>query len=205
MKKESLGYVVIFTFVVCALFVFVLAAANQFTKAQATANREFTEKAAVLDALGIAWNDKAQAASIYDAQVTRIDGSSPRAYRSTIDGTEYLAVEQSGAGLWGTITIILAATPDAGRIRGIQLIAQNETPGLGGRIGEAWFLSQFRGEKSDGGVRVATGAESKGTGDTNPDNGVLDGVSGASRTSSAFEAIVNNALKRVRAVAGGTL
>lgn len=205
MKKESSGYVVFFTFVACALFVLVLAAANEFTKPLATANREFTEKAAVLDALGIAWKDKAQAGSLYDSQVTRIESSSPRAYRSTIDGTEYLAVEQSGAGLWGTITIILAATPDASRIRGIQLITQNETPGLGGRIEEAWFLGQFRGERADAGVRIATGAESKGTGDADPDNGVLDGVSGASRTSSAFEAIVNDALKRVRAVAGGSL
>ena len=102
------------------------------------------------------------------------------------------------------ITIILAADPEATRIRGIQIVAQNETPGLGGRIEEAWFLNQFKGEKTaNQKIRIAVGAESKGTGDTSGDNGLIDGITGASRTSQAFEFIVNNALTRVKAIAGG--
>ena len=53
MKKDSILYVVIFTFVVCAAFVFLLALANEATKDQVAANRLFMEQAAVLDAFGI--------------------------------------------------------------------------------------------------------------------------------------------------------
>lgn len=203
MKRDSIPYVVLFTFVVSAVFVTLLALANEGTKPLVEANKAYAAQAAVLDALGIPYADKDEAQRLYSASVTAIEGTSPRAYRATVEGQDYLAVEQSGAGLWGTITIILAADPAAERIRGVQLVAQNETPGLGGRIEEAWFLGQFRGEAASGGVRIAVGAESKGTGDADSDNGLVDGVTGASRTSSSFEVIVNEALKRVRAVAGG--
>jgi Na+-transporting NADH:ubiquinone oxidoreductase subunit C len=204
MKKDSILYVVAFTFVVCAFFVLGLALANESTKDLVEANREFASQAAVLDALGIAWTDRSQAAIQYSQQVSPVEGSVPPAYRATVDGSEFIAVEHTGAGLWGGITIILAANPEATRIRGIQIVAQNETPGLGGRIEEAWFLNQFKGEKvPDQKIRIAVGAESKGTGDTDPENSLADGVTGASRTSQSFEFIINDALSRVKAVAGG--
>lgn len=205
MKKDSILYVVAFTFVVCVAFVLILALANEGTKDLVEANREFASQSAVLDALGISWSDRSQVATQYKGQVTPIEGSVPPAYRATVDGSEFIAVEHTGAGLWGGITIILAADPEATRIRGIQIVAQNETPGLGGRIEEAWFLNQFKGEKvPDQKIRIAVGAESKGTGDTDPDNSLADGVTGASRTSQSFEFIINDALARVKAVAGGS-
>jgi Na+-transporting NADH:ubiquinone oxidoreductase subunit C len=204
MKKDSILYVVAFTFAVCAVFVFVLALANESTKDLVKANREFASQSAVLDALGIPWADRSQAAAQYKDKVSPVEDAVPPAYRATIDGSAFIAVEHTGAGLWGGITIILAADPEATRIRGIQVVAQNETPGLGGRIEEAWFLGQFKGEKAPGQkIRIAIGAESKGSGDTDLENGLADGITGASRTSQSFESIVNAALARVKAVAGG--
>lgn len=204
MKKDSILYVVAFTFVVCAAFVLILALANEGTKDLVEANREFASQSAVLDALGISWTDRSQVATQYRDRVTPIDDAVPPAYRASVDGSEFIAVEHTGAGLWGGITIILAADPEATRIRGIQIVAQNETPGLGGRIEEPWFLDQFKGEKTaNQKIRIAVGAESKGSGDTNTENSLADGVTGASRTSQSFEGIVNDALARVKAVAGG--
>lgn len=204
MKKDSILYVVAFTFAVCAVFVFVLALANEGTKSQVEANREFASQSAVLDALGISWTDRSQVAIQYKERVSPIEGAQPPAYKAVLDGAEYLAVEHTGAGLWGGITIILAADPQAARIRGVQIIAQNETPGLGGRIEESWFLNQFRGEKtSNQKIRIVVGAESRGTGDSDPANSLVDGVTGASRTSQAFEGIVNDALARIKTLAGG--
>jgi Na+-transporting NADH:ubiquinone oxidoreductase subunit C len=203
MKKDSILYVVAFTFVVCAAFVLILALANEGTKGLVEANREFASQSAVLDALGISWTDRNQVTTQYKERVSPIEGMVPPAYRATVDGSEFIAVEHTGAGLWGGITIILAADPEATRIRGIQIVAQNETPGLGGRIEEAWFLDQFKGERAvNQKIRIAVGAESKGTGDTDPENSLADGVTGASRTSQAFEGIVNDALTRVKAISG---
>ena len=52
----------------------------------------------------------------------------------------------SGSGLWGTIQALLAVTPDFGQIINLEIVNQNETPGLGGRITENWFKEQFKGK-----------------------------------------------------------
>ena len=52
----------------------------------------------------------------------------------------------SGSGLWGTIHALLAVTPDFEKIINLEIVDQNETPGLGGRITENWFKDQFKGK-----------------------------------------------------------
>ncbi len=52
----------------------------------------------------------------------------------------------SGSGLWGTIQALLSVTPDFEKIINIEIVNQNETPGLGGRITENWFKDQFKGK-----------------------------------------------------------
>ena len=52
----------------------------------------------------------------------------------------------SGSGLWGTIDALLSITPDYSKIINIEIVQQNETPGLGGRITEDWFKDQFQGK-----------------------------------------------------------
>lgn len=206
MKKDSVAYVVVFTFVACAAFVLPLSVANESTKGLVAANREYATQSAVLGALGIPFADKAEAAAAFASRVAALATDGFRSWRATVDGIEYTAVEQSGSGLWGTITVVLAAESSGGRIRGVRVLSQQETPGLGGRIEEAWFLGQFAGEKTQGGsIRMAIGAEARGTGDPDPENGLVDGVSGATRTSAAFESIVKAALARIVAVAGGSL
>ncbi len=202
--RENIAYVVAFSFVVCAVFVAGLAAANEATADRVRANREFASQAAVLDALGIAYADPAEAAGLYANAVRPIEGAVPRAYvAERPDGLHY-AVEMTGAGLWGAITIVAAAGGSLERLDGIQIIAQNETPGLGGRIDEPWFKEQFRGERIAGGrVRISAGAEAGGSGAKNPDDGLVDGVSGATRTSQAMELILAKAIARLAEVAGG--
>ncbi len=208
MKKDSIVYVVIFTFVVCAGFVFFLALANEATKERVAANRLFAERAAVLDTFGIAYASPREALDLYERLLREVPvpegAGAEKAYRYEADGKTFFAARVTGAGLWGSISIILGADAGVERLTGLQIVAQNETPGLGGRIDEAWFRGQFRGERiGPEGIRVATGAESRGTGDPDPDNGLLDGVSGASRTSQSMEAIVNGGIGALRAIAGG--
>jgi Na+-transporting NADH:ubiquinone oxidoreductase subunit NqrC len=86
MKKDSILYVVAFTFVVCAVFVLVLALANESTKDLVEANREFASQSAVLDALGIAWTDRSQVASQYKERFHRWKAASllPTGLLSTV-------------------------------------------------------------------------------------------------------------------------
>lgn len=54
------------------------------------------------------------------------------------------AFQIAGPGLWGTITAIVAVTPDLSTIIRFDILDQNETPGLGGRITESFFKDQFK-------------------------------------------------------------
>ena len=204
LDKNGIAYTVIFAVVACGVFTAGLAAANEATRPMVAANRAFANQSAVLDALGVAYSDPADAAAKFAASVKPIAGAVPPAYEAELPEGRRWAVETSGAGLWGTITVVVASDEAVTRLEGLEVLAQNETPGLGGRIVEPWFKAQFRGEKIvDGRLRVTTGAEAKGTGDANPDNGVVDGVTGASRTSQAMESIVAAAIARLKTAAGG--
>jgi Na+-transporting NADH:ubiquinone oxidoreductase subunit C len=203
-SKDSIPYVIVFTFLSTIVFVVFLAIGNQLTQPRIQQNLRFAERSAVLRAFGIDFADPADAA--FESQVrvsTRPDGA---LYEATVEGTEYLAVRQSGPGLWGTITAIVAAKPgtssESGRIRGVEVVSHNETPGLGGRIDEAWFKAQFRDKRvgEDGSIRVDQNGSGKGEKDKEVPR--VDAITGATWTSNYIQGIVNAALVRLRAEEG---
>ncbi len=194
MKKDSIAYVVCFTFAACALFVLPLALANEATRPRVDANRRFAAESAVLRAFGIAYENPEDAARRYAALVRELpDGG----WSATVDGAAYRALRKTGAGLWGSITLIVAADDGAERLRGVEILEQQETPGLGGRIEEAWFKDQFRGERI-GPAGISINQEGSGSGDADRENSRVDAVTGASRTSDFVEAIVNAAIADLR-------
>lgn len=54
-----------------------------------------------------------------------------------------LAVNKVGPGFQGPISIIVGITADSFQITGVRIQDMSETPGLGARITEDWFLQQF--------------------------------------------------------------
>jgi len=205
LKKESIGYVVVFTFVACAAFVVLLATANEATKNQVKANQSYASHYAVLKAFGLAdiATSKANVEPKYASLVKELPDPAPgmAAYSTVIDGAPFVAVKITNAGLWGPITAILAADPKAERVRGLEILDQQETPGLGGRIGEPWFSAQFSGEKvgTDGKIAVVQGS---GKGDPDKENSSVDAVTGASRTSDFVRNLVANALATIQRIGG---
>ena len=203
MKKDSMGYLVLFTFVVCAVFVFFLSLANELTKERVAANRRYAERSAVLKALGIPFDSPDKVDSLYETGVRAFAADAEELYGATVDGIPRYAKRFSGAALWGTVTGVIAVDAAVERIAGLEIVSHNETPGLGGRIDEDWFKDQFRGERiGTAGIRVRQGG---GKGDPDPENGELDAVTGASRTSQSMEQIINAEISALRAVrdAGG--
>lgn len=75
------------------------------------------------------------------------------------------AMMLQAVGYGGPINILLGMEPD-GSLRGIRIISQQETPGLGARIVESEFLDQFAGlsvsdlnlTRSGGAIDAITGA-----------------------------------------------
>jgi Na+-transporting NADH:ubiquinone oxidoreductase subunit C len=68
-------------------------------------------------------------------------------------------------------------------LSGVSIVSQNETPGLGARIEEPWFTSQFAGKT--GPFRFVE------EGTSNSDD-EIDSITGATRTSQSFKNIINS-------------
>lgn len=199
MNKQSLVYTVIFTFFVSFVFVLVLAFANEGTRAQVAFNQEVNRKRAVLNALGIEYAGPEDVIEKFES-VDEVDRSGTTLYQATVDGETVFAKEFSGSGLWGTINGILAVDSGVNRTVGLEIISHNETPGLGGRIDEPWFKRQLQGEQIvDGSITVGDG----GDGDYDSDNGEIDAITGASRTSDSMQVILNNELATLSDALGG--
>ena len=199
MNRQSVIYTVIFTFLVSFVFVFILAFANEGTRELVAINQKINRQRAILNAMNVQYSGDEDVLKKYKdvKEVTRGDVTF---YTTSVNGEPFFAKEFNGSGLWGNINGILAVNGDFTRVVGMEIINHNETPGLGGRIDEPWFKEQLRGEKIvDGTVRVG----SAGDGDTDHDNGMIDAVTGASRTSDSVEVILSKELSVISDALGG--
>ena len=196
MKEHGLLYTVIFTFLVCFVFVFVLSLTNNATATQVALNQRLTQQRAILSAMGIEFSSDNEVQRLFRG-IQQEQVGQDTLYLTAQNGTEIVAALFSAPGLWGTISGVLALNGDGSRIVGLELISHNETPGLGGRIDESWYKGQFRGEliAPNGTIEMLS---RRGVGDTDPENGGIDGVTGATRTSESMVVILNNEIARMR-------
>lgn len=108
-------------------------------------------------------------------------------YVIDINGQNITVIPCYGAGLWGPIWGYIAVAEDGKTIDGAVFDHKSETPGLGAKITEAPFYSQFKGKSfSDGAVKfsvVKGGAKGS-------ENGV-DAISGATITSQSLGKTIN--------------
>lgn len=192
MNKNNLFYVVIFTFAAAFFFVFFLALADGATKDEVVKNRQLAVQKAILSALDLLPDGEEDIPAVYGERFDRVP-SPGELLETTLQGRAVLIRYYSGAGLWGTITGILAVDRKVDRIVGLEIVSHNETPGLGGRIDEAWFKEQFRNEALPEGTITVRKGEGGEDGDSS--NGIVDGITGASLTSRSIQKIVNDELR----------
>lgn len=102
-------------------------------------------------------------------------------YRS---GSGSIAFGISGPGFWGAISALIALEPDLETIKGLKILENKETPGLGGRIADDWFQDQFKGKKLIPELKIVSYGKAK-------ELNEVDAITGATQTSKAFEKIVN--------------
>jgi len=96
-----------------------------------------------------------------------------------------------GAGMWAEIVLLFAYDRTHRRIVGLRVLEQNETAGLGDRIAEEDFYSQFDE------LEAANGIEMKAI---RIHGNQFDAVSGATITSRAVETLVNRALHQLAGI-----
>jgi Na+-transporting NADH:ubiquinone oxidoreductase subunit C len=151
------------------------------------ANEEIDLRLTVLNVFEIPY-DMSSINEIYESEISI----------ETIDGLDfYLAPSGEvgfhieGSGVWGPIIGFMAIDDEFETIKNVAILQQEETPGLGGVVAEEEYLAQFEE------VKVIPRLEINQDASPNKENEV-DAITGAARTSKAFEEIINNAINRYR-------
>lgn len=103
----------------------------------------------------------------------------------------YVAFNFDGMGHQNNITGLLSLDPIEKTIGGLVILEQQETPGLGGRISEEGFLNQFKGLPIEPGIVILP------TGMTATKPHEVDGITGATMTGNALEAMLRKSINDV--------
>jgi Na+-transporting NADH:ubiquinone oxidoreductase subunit C len=199
--KKGIIYTVIFTLITSFIFVFILSCMNEITKEITERNADLALQRAVLKAFHVSFTDNGSITTVFNERIEIIQAGDQVLYSYKEKGNTGYGIQFHGNALWGPVTGILAVNADTTMIIGIEFIAHNETPGLGGRIDEEVYKDQFRGELLDREGRIF--GTRNGTYDYDHQNSTIDNITGATRTSESIIIIVNNELSNLRRLVGG--
>ncbi len=191
---------VLFTLLITAIFVFMVSGVNALLADKIAANRTIARQKVILKLFGLISPDRQVSddavPALFAAETSRVNfPSQPQSecYRLSKAAEKIFVVAFTGQGFWDNISGFIALNLDSNSIAGLEFTQHGETPGLGGRISEPEFKARFTGKpfsaiRSDG-LRLKLVAEGSAS---RPDE--IDGITGATGTSSAIEKLVNNTI-----------
>lgn len=191
---DSRIYPVLFMIIVTVIFVGMLATFYQFTRERVNLYQKEQLNITILQ--------------LFDLPTERLESN----FQKFIQAKEkknlkyYQAVKDSvilgycfpisGKGLWGRIDALIALTQDLSKIIELEIIEQNETPGLGGRITESWFKKQFE-NKLIISNEVVQAFELISEGESNNDRQIQQ-ITGATASSKAIVDMIYNNVKLIK-------
>jgi len=197
MKKQVLS--IVYMFLITLFFASLVSAVKFFNEAKIETNRIVKLQRIILKVLNIPVQEAISnddLTRLFTAQIKDIQIGQKTLYIGyeqdgrTIRG---YAVPVGGPGFWGPIQGMVGVTPDATKVLGLAFYKHSETPGLGGRITEDWFSGQFKGlplypiEEGQNIFHLTPEGTQKEVHE-------LDAITGATNTSSAVEAFLNQEL-----------
>lgn len=180
-----------------------LTVVGQFTQPYREANERAEKVRNILGVLGVPFDRKAPPKTLndlYEKTIREETRGDLTVYVHAKPGepgqVDAVAVQFSGAGLWGPIEGLLALEADMQTIRGVSFYKQEETPGLGGEIGSTEFKKQFKGKSifsPDGkpGIRILRGKWPRKKANE------VDGLTGATMTCSKVQAMLNAVITQI--------
>jgi Na+-transporting NADH:ubiquinone oxidoreductase subunit C len=145
---ETRFYPIFFMIIITAFFVGILAVFYQGTEARVRIYEEKSYQKSLLKVFGFPDQD----VSVFQTYFEKAENEFVYYIAKDKGNIIGFCFDISGSGLWGTINAIIAVDTNFDRIIGLDILKQNETPGLGGRITEEWFKKQFQNKplKKDG-------------------------------------------------------
>jgi Na+-translocating ferredoxin:NAD+ oxidoreductase subunit G len=169
---------------------------NLKTKPIITANKIAAENSARSEVLpGMAGGFEPKDSLIVDNKVVRLWAAYKDDAKKEPGGYVFIA---RGKGYSSVIETMVGVGLD-GKVTGVKIISQQETPGLGTKVLEnrpnesdpAWFTKQFIGKSAEDNLKVKK------------DGGAIDAVTGATVTPRAITNSINKALVKLKETVGG--
>ncbi len=198
--KDTRFYPVIFMILITVVFIGVLATFYYATEEKVRGYQEENLKQMILKLFDFPSDNIREDYQKYIIEIT-LDEYDYSFYRAVQDSVNLgICFPISGSGLWGTITALLAVTPDMNEIIALEIVSQNETPGLGGRITENWFKEQFRNKQIIIGKNIIK-FELIPEEEKQKDNEVKQ-ITGASQSSKAVVSILYNEMRKIASLIG---
>lgn len=140
--RETRIYTILFMIGITIFFIGILATFYQLTLERVQKYNLIQKKTLVLETFNLPLDNIDES---FDKYISTKETDEFTYYAATNDEAFLgYCFPISGSGLWGTIDALLSVTPDYSKIINIEIVQQNETPGLGGRITEDWFKDQFQ-------------------------------------------------------------
>lgn len=149
--------------------------------------QEMVLKQTILKAAGIQFN-KENWDQLFAEKIKKEEKNGFEYYLSP---TGQYVFEYKGRGLWGMIEGVITLDPDLETIGNLQILSQEETPGLGGRIGEQAFLDSFKLKKVEPALVVMMRTKASKANE-------IDAITGATLTTDALIKIINDSVESFR-------
>ena len=165
---DTIYYPVLFMIAVTIVFVGVLAVLYRSYESKIEANKQNEYQLQIVNLLSGSISKATgtpeatlmgDPTATYKKYVVEEPGYARKCFAAVVDGKKLaLCFDIGGQGLWGSMRALLALSPDLTEIYDFAVYDQMETPGLGARITEDVFRTQFRGKKviADGKAVVFT-------------------------------------------------
>lgn len=201
-KKRSTLYSTGFMVLLTVILITLLGVLNQVTKPTIEKIEAEQVIGAILRSGGLDFTQETMN-QVYEQKIHQIKPEDPNDKESQEvyeirDGSAVIGYvfEYVGAALWGEVSGYIGVDKDMTEILGIDIVKNNETPGLGGRITESWFKDQFRGIEIDATKDFLVYRPN--------DGGNVDAITGATQTSDAMRRIFNEEIREfVGSMKGG--
>ena len=215
LNTNSNVYTIVYAAVMVIIVAFLLVFVSQSLKERQTANVINDTKQQILAALEL--RDLPDVAGKYDEVIkadnlmkadgslvayngdfntsykSEFDNGNLHVFEAVVDSKTKYIIPMNGLGLWGTIWGYIALNDDRSTVYGVYFSHSSETPGLGGEIAGLKFQSRFPGKQVVNGNEVALQVLKYGKAD-NSSKFEIDGVTGATITSTGVNAMINKVL-----------
>ncbi len=176
--SESLRMILVLS-LICSFSGFSLATLKQITAPRIEEQKLiFVQGPALKQIFPDADNDPVKDRKIFALEESSAVTLFPAYKNGTLTG---IAFESFGEGFGGELGVMVGMNIQEGKLAGIGITSMKETPGLGTRVAEQTFTSQFQGNSL---ARLALRSQ----------GGNIDAISGASVSSGAVLSAVNNAM-----------